>query len=169
VTAGLPAEHAPLEAVLLQGVRGVRVRSPVGVDELAADEQPLPADVDDPGVVRRRLPQSAADGLPEVACVSQEVVLPDVLDSAGAGPHRDDVPAVGSGVVARPPRVEVLAVDRRRQREAGAAERLRRRHHVGRHVVPLARPPPTGAPEPALDLVEHQRDAVVVGDVAEAL
>jgi hypothetical protein len=95
-------------------------------------------------------------------------VLPDRVDGRDPSGDVQCVRHEGRGDrVWLPGGHDVLRAENRRQREA-AADALADGHQVRGHSLVLARPHPAAPPEAALDLIEYQHGAGLVGEPAQA-
>ena len=137
----------------------------LGRRELDADHQADAADLGDDRLARQLLLQGRLQRRADARRIRAELALQQVHRRQ---PRRDRhrVARDRRTVAARRPRHDVLLRDHRAQRHAGR-DPLGREHDVGDDAGVLGREHLAGAPHAALHLVEHQEDAVAIGDRAQ--
>ena len=117
------------------------------------------------GLARQLLLQRRLERAADAGGVGEQLLLQQV-DGREPGGDRDGVARDGRAVAARRPGHDLLLRDHRAQRHA-RRDPLGDEHDVGDDAGVLGGEHLAGPPHAALHLVEHQQDAVAVGDRAQ--
>ena len=142
--------------------------------ELDPCHQAAGADLAHDLVPAPELLQAAREHLAHVRGMLDEAVALDHAHRRQPGCHRQAVAAerrlVHVGALERADRAleDLAACRHRRDRQEPAAERLADQHEVRFEPVVLEREPAAGAPQPGLDLVEHEQGAVAPAELLGA-
>ena len=155
----------------LDPLRQVRVRRPAvadaRLDQLDRDHEAEPARVADRRVAARETAQAGEELVAARAGVGHESLVLDDVERGVGGGARHDVAAVRAAVRARlPGRHHLRPCQDPRQRQP-RRDALGHDQDVRLDAPVLDREHLAGPPEPGLDLVGDEQDAVLAGDLAE--
>ena len=169
-------DQASLEALALyaRGQFAVGRRVPLGVrravriDQFHAQHQPPATDIPQLRIVRLQALQVPAQALPHGLGMVRQAVLDQVFEHGRPCGHGHLVAAEGAGMGARLPGVEPVAVHHHGQGQA-ATDGFGQGDYVWDDTGVFEGEHAPGTGEAALDFIDDQRDARLLGDAPYAL
>ncbi len=143
------------------------IRGAVGVDQFDAHHQATAANIPQVRKVALQQAQMLAKALAHGRRVGWQIMLREITHHRRAGGHGHLIASERSGMSARSPGVEPVAIDHHRQGQA-AANGLGHHHHVRNDARMLKSEHLAGTAKTALDFIDNQCHAGFFGDPPQA-